>query len=374
VPVPGWDVVLTLADNDDEIVALSKTGGAELWRYSLAAYVVGVAADPASGRVLVVTEQATVVLALDTGEQVAVRPLPEELGYTDLARVGSPVGAVTVWASDDATGVIDVSSGETLTTIRHVSNDCAYSPGATASSLLMVSSGNGDDCDEHVVLRLGDVGRLERTAQVRPPSGAGGLVACQDRTFGTRYDHAGCGVAVEAAGDVAVASLGWNNPESAGEEPARRDLVALSAGGDVLWRASETLGTGALPEHATLVGVTDRRVIAVWGEQWHMLSLADGDEIAREPAEELRLRPYEGGNPPVDTPCGVEPDLYLAPVIDAERIYTQCGERLYIRRIDDLSLVGTPAWPAEAQALYPTAGLLVADFSHEGISAWGPQT
>jgi hypothetical protein len=362
VAVPGWDVVLAYGNDDVSgarwIVALSKTDGSELWRYQrhdASGFVTGLAVDPESGRVLLVVYDAVVVLALDNGEEIAARALPERLRRTHLAgRDPTSVGRTAVvsssWGSGHILFVVDVASGQTIATMEAPDPGCDFVAVTTTSAPLVVQSGRLDEhegaCDDVTLLGLDDAGQIEPVADIPPPLEDVSLEAVVD----DRYTPA------IAAGDVVLLSITWATIEGDNYDKYV-DLVAVSPDGEVRWRASDTSAGGrALPDDTQLVAVTDQGVVARWARRWRLLSLADGTELASQPVVERY---------PVRTDvlseaaCDLHRSVGDRFVADTERIYTQCGDRLFVRRIEDLAPLGvTESFPFVTR-WYATTGRII---------------
>jgi outer membrane protein assembly factor BamB len=333
--VPGWDQVISLAGHrTGDVRAFSASDGAELWRYQrqwLEPPTVTV--DPDAGRVLLVDDDAAVVLDLADGEEVAIRRLPDLHGCGQMTDdpTGDTLeheGAVVVGTSavmrcagvgddeddedDKRLVVLEVSTGRVLNSTDVPDDMCFHATPTASTPVPVVQWGSG--CDLDLLVPDGSGGFDETPIDLPPLAGA----------------SPGCGcdvLHVVARDDTIVLALSFRT--AAGDEAG--EIVAVdTATGELRWRTAVAAWTGDTwleQQQPVLEAVTEQGVVAVWDRQWRLLSSVDGRELARQPV---------AGDNPVET--------QVVSTTDSERIYSYAGAsggaRLVVRRVDDLSLIG----------------------------------
>lgn len=363
--VPGWDAVVVKSarhDTDDPgrdslvasgVQALSRDDGTVLWSYwRHDGEIDTVAVDPDSGRVLLLAERAAVVLDLVSGSELDERRLPVSLAnarlvgtfssderYTGDVTLGPRAVVASTFGHDRALGVLDVASARVVATVPVTSPRCDYAVSTTTATPVIVQWAPDGACGGPHLLHL-DGSRLRVTEITFTGWPRDDAEHCRLSCRGER---------LVATDEVVVASI-WTEPLG-----GRGDILAMSHDGRVLWRASATAGAAldALDDGAFVVAVTDRHVVSWWGDEWHLLSLADGTE---------QVRAALCGN-------GFEA------ATDGELVYTACQEsdRTAVLRVDNLTLVsgGEPivgAWDVAAA----TGGYLItAALGDDGIVALG---
>jgi outer membrane protein assembly factor BamB len=368
--VPGWDVVLLHEDDlrgeaaTSRLVALSATDGSELWRYERHGEFDGVTADPESGRVLLVSRSAAIVLSLENGDELITRPLRDHLAcwrsvgdrFTDSDHVDLTIKvrptAVMICGDEwdrppadqpEIVAMIDVATG-TVTAAGDSPGDhgdCTYAtPPATASPVVVRwgtdAANDRSDCGLPALLAPDSTGEIRAIAEIEPPAEA--------TSEGCRRHVDTCEASrVVAADDTIVLALDWQGgPSSNADDEAAPllDLVALSPDGDQLWRRTGDDGGGSA------VVATDRGAVVRDGTEWRLLSLDDGRELARSPDR--------GGDAVLDSPAA-------PPVSDGEHVYAYTYDvGLVVRSTDDLSPLATaPDIESSIYEPFVASGLVV---------------
>jgi hypothetical protein len=366
IAVPGWDAVVTLGDRRDgpdpdrrsgwesppvAVVARAKTDGSELWtyqRHDLGQYY-GLAIDPDAGRVLLLVSGAVIVLDLRDGSQEVVRTLPDDLagagvvedgsfpyplGGNYMASVGPDMVVAELW-QEGTIAVLDVASGEVRDrydadigcTVRAVADP---DPASSTDGPVITQWGPGDGCGTQTLLRLDADGRFVANA-VEAPDGAGRV----DRLDALLCDRCQA-IQLLARGDLTVVET------SDDEHIYGADVVALSPGGEVLWRASETTDTEDPNPYTDPLAITDRGVVVRADDTWRLLDAQDGSEIATSPM-------CEGAG---------------STAADAERLYVHCTDGTAVIDLDTLD-VSMEEHPVEWSVAWPSDGHLVALTWHD---------
>lgn len=329
VVVPGWDILLVADESDTEMAAVSKVDGTTLWRYEREGRARAFTVDPEAGRILVVGDEAAVVLDLVDGSEVTTRRIPDVEACRDLGpsvrvsttallvcgdhREGDRLVAVDV-ATATAHGPVDAGSDAASGTLDDAMAECDFASAATGPAVV-VRTGEGG-CRRPEVWADDGSGRLEALGRVEPPGGADGPW----RNAESRLEDRPL-----VADDLIVVRLTWDSGDA-----HRGELIALDREGEVRWRIRS--------EDTRLVALTDDAVVTAGSQHWRLVSREDGAELARDPVAAAEGQ-HAGELPPVAT--------------DGERLYSTApryGDAddlhptetdLVVRRLDDLSLLGT---------------------------------
>jgi hypothetical protein len=345
VAVPGWDVMVGYVRSPSSVVAFSKTDGSELWRYGRRDGLIGgITVDPEAGRVLVLSGSSALVLGIEDGSELLARQLPFTMDapgvtsgggqlvgarYTDGPGDKGPIvatGSAAVVAAYPTLAVIDVSSGELVGSATESPSECnrtRYAAASSTPSPVIVEWGlsiGGGECGNPTLLAVGDDGRIEPVAEIPPPS---------DRSIAQGCYAFDCGTLM-VAGDTIVLLNQWATTSGS----VAAEFVAVSRRGEIRWREPVD-HTADLP---ALVAVTESGVITQSEEEWRLLSLTDGTELARRPTREERS---EGST------------------TDGERLYTAGIDGLIVRSVDDLVVVGTSDPFPRLERMFAGSGVLV---------------
>jgi hypothetical protein len=357
--VPGWDVLITVdttASIDEyRLTAISAEDGTAVWTYEPRGWLTGgVTIDPEAGRVLIVSEDAVVVLSLADGSELRTGQLPDGLVcdallgdrfLADIIRRHEPVhvevGPVAVMRCPDPTAldqsgdrlaVIDVADGTVVRQADATADGCIYAsvvpPSASSSSPIIGRWGSPWECGPPTFFAFDRSGRLEPISRISPPGSAN-----------PAYDYP---LAAESrlmlsGGDAIVAVLVWAKPDPGPPDDPQRlnELVTLSINGDVRWR--RVADDGRQPEHIDVAIAGEQGVAARWGNRWRLLRLSDGRIV-----EDLPVLPEDG----------------VAVGSDGARIYTINDRGVVVRRTRDLSPVGI--WESDQYLVMGPARLAVA--------------
>jgi hypothetical protein len=357
--VPGWDVVLVLGDRPGSaggsLVARSVRDGEEQWRFEPRDDAIsGVGVDPEAGRVLILAVEVAVVLDLEDGTVETAQGLPGpagDLGWRLMGgrfgrereiAVGAQVvvqgrgaGLAPVW---DGVAVLEVATGEVVATSPIAGEGCRYAAMTTSSRPVVAAHGSSDDpeCPGLSLLTPDGAGALTRAATVDPPEG---------QSFVPTGD-----ILLAGNDEMTVLAASLQLETGVGTE-----VLAL-AGDEVRWRtpiAPPEDGDGQ-PFVADRLTVTEAAVLARTRNEWHLLSLADGQPLAHAVADGAE-QAISRDDPTV--------------AVDGERIYGARGGRLVVRRLGDLTGLGQ--WveyvnPGSAGSVVVASGIVVVHSSDGG--------
>lgn len=333
--IPGWDVVVVHQQDvwwsgttTSRLIAYSKTDGDELWRYERGGAFLPTV-DPASGRILLVSGAAAVVLSLEDGGEVTTRRLPDDLscdvfkGPVVDEYFGIVVGSTAVVGCShvhlgDRVALFDVATAQLAARLHEGCNEQHRSTATATPAVVLETRCPLQPGPARVLALDPDARRLERIAEVAPPPGS------------TAVCELPCNHDVDVGEDLIVATLTWTHQSGSVDdecddaEPACRkfaELVALTREGQIRWRTQ--MGTD-LAIDVAVMAVSDHGVLVRTDESWQLLSLVDGSELARQP----RRADEEG---------------VALTATDGQRIYTVGVESdtAVVRRLDDLSVVET---------------------------------